>query len=67
MSKISLTATDFRNRLFDILNQTIKGGEFVIEKDGWTIRTEDGKPAGLFERSIEITKDKPRILTPSLD
>ncbi len=34
MNNASLTATEFRNRLFEILNYTIKGSEFVIEKDG---------------------------------
>ncbi len=37
--------------------------EVVIDKDGWTIRTKDGKLAGLFERSIAITKNSPLILT----
>lgn len=37
--------------------------ETVIDKDGWTIRTKDGKIAGLFERTIAITKAKPQILT----
>jgi methionyl aminopeptidase len=35
-----------------------------LDQDGWTIRTRDGKIAGLFERSIVITKDGPVILTP---
>lgn len=34
MSNSLLTATEFRNRLFEILNLTARGGEFVIEKDG---------------------------------
>lgn len=34
-----------------------------IDKDGWTIRTKDGKLAGLFERSIAITDNTPLILT----
>lgn len=32
-------------------------------KDGWTIKTADSSLAGLFERTIAITKNGPRILT----
>ena len=31
--------------------------------DGWTIKTKDGSLAGLFERTIAITKSGPAILT----
>jgi methionyl aminopeptidase len=34
-----------------------------VDRDGWTIRTKDGKLAGLYERTIAITKDTPLILT----
>ncbi|MGI8420320.1 MAG: type II toxin-antitoxin system Phd/YefM family antitoxin [Candidatus Levyibacteriota bacterium] len=34
MNNASLTATEFRNRCFEILTLTSKGDEFVIEKDG---------------------------------
>ncbi len=34
-----------------------------LDKDGWTIRTSDGTLAGLFERSILITKEGPILLT----
>lgn len=37
--------------------------QVVVDKDGWTIRTKDGKLAGLFERSIAITKSSPLVLT----
>jgi len=41
------------------------GPELVFaNKDGWTLATEDGSLAGLFERSLTITKDGPLILTP---
>jgi methionyl aminopeptidase len=33
------------------------------DEDGWTIRTQDGKPSAHFEHSILITKLQPRILT----
>lgn len=39
------------------------GKEVVLDEDGWTIRTEDGSLAGLFERSILITGKSPVILT----
>lgn len=32
-------------------------------RDGWTIRTEDGSISGLFERSVAITRSGPVILT----
>jgi len=31
--------------------------------DGWTIKTKDGSLAGLFERTVAITKEGPLILT----
>lgn len=34
-----------------------------INKDGWTIATNDGSVSGLFERTIAITKSGPLILT----
>ena len=37
--------------------------EVVLDKDEWTIRTEDGKLSGLYERTIAITKDGPLMLT----
>jgi methionyl aminopeptidase len=40
------------------------GGKGVmLDDDGWTIRTEDGSMAGLFERSIAITQSQPLVLT----
>ncbi|MCG2685922.1 methionyl aminopeptidase [Candidatus Parcubacteria bacterium] len=32
-------------------------------KDGWTAVTEDGKIAGLFEKTVAIHKDGPQVLT----
>jgi methionyl aminopeptidase len=37
--------------------------EVTLDRDGWTIRTADGKLAGLIERTIAITKDGPLMLT----
>lgn len=35
----------------------------VLDRDGWTIRSEDGSLSGLYERTIAITKDGPELLT----
>lgn len=32
--------------------------------DGWTIVTRDGSPSGLFEKTVAITSNGPKILTP---
>lgn len=37
--------------------------EVVLDRDHWTIRTADGKMAGLYERTIAITKAGPLMLT----
>jgi len=37
--------------------------DVMIDRDRWTIRTRDGKLAGLYERTIAITKDGPLMLT----
>lgn len=34
-----------------------------IESDGWTIKTKDGKIAGLFEETVAVTKNGPIVLT----
>jgi len=38
--------------------------EVVVQDDGWTISTKDGKISGLFEQTIAITKSSPLILSP---
>ena len=38
--------------------------EVVLENDGWTVCTKDGKISGLFEKTIAVTKEEPLILTP---
>jgi len=38
-------------------------GEVYIEKDGWTVKTKDGKPSVHFEHTIAVTKSGPLILT----
>ncbi len=34
----------------------------VIDEDGWTARTEDGKLSAHFEYSVAVTSDGPRVL-----
>ena len=41
-----------------------KGAEVVLESDGWTISTKNGRISGLFEKTIAITKNGPLVLTP---
>jgi len=41
-------------------------GEIVVEPDGWTISTQDGKMAALFEKTVLIGKNKTEELTPFL-
>lgn len=41
------------------------GSELIFaNKDGWTLKTEDGSLSGLFERTVAITKEGPLVLTP---
>ena len=35
----------------------------VVEEDGWTIVTSDGKISGLFEETIAVTKNGPLVIT----
>jgi len=37
--------------------------DLMIDEDGWTLKTDDGKLAGLFEDTLIITKELPLILT----
>ena len=39
------------------------GPDLKLDKDGWTLRTEDGSLAGLYERTVAITKNGPLVLT----
>jgi methionyl aminopeptidase len=38
-------------------------GEVVLEDDGWTIATQDGKMAGLFEGTVVVTSRGGEVLT----
>jgi methionyl aminopeptidase len=35
----------------------------VLESDGWTIATADGKISALFEETVAVTPDGPLVLT----
>jgi methionyl aminopeptidase len=37
--------------------------DVILDEDGWTIKTKDGKPAAHFEHSICITKGAPDVLS----
>ena len=37
--------------------------KLIVEEDGWTIRTRDGKISALFEETVAITKNGPKVLT----
>lgn len=37
--------------------------EVIIADDGWTIKTKDGKIAGLFEETVAVTNKGPIVLT----
>ena len=34
-----------------------------VLEDGWTIAMRDGKMSGLFEETVAVTKDGPKVLT----
>lgn len=38
-------------------------GDVVIENDGWTVRTADGKLSAHFEHTVAVTQNGPEILT----
>lgn len=43
---------------------TESNSELVLDKkDGWTIRTKDGKISGLFEKTVAVTRHGPVVLT----
>lgn len=44
----------------------MESGDVHIEKDGWTISTDDGSQGGLFEQTVAISKNGPIVLTPYL-
>lgn len=37
--------------------------ELVLSGDGWTLETKDGSLAGLFEKSVAVTRQGPLVLT----
>ncbi|MGB9911403.1 MAG: type I methionyl aminopeptidase [Microgenomates group bacterium] len=38
--------------------------DLVLDKDGWTLKTKDGKLSAVFEDTVLVTKKGPLILTP---
>lgn len=42
---------------------TLGGPELVLEKDGWTISTRDGKISALYEETVAVTEHGPLVLT----
>ena len=42
---------------------TMGSRHIVVERDGWTTRTRDRKPAAHFEHSITVHHGKPDILS----
>lgn len=39
------------------------GYEVVMDGDGWTVRTRDGKPSAHFEHTVAVTEDGGEVLT----
>lgn len=37
--------------------------DVVVDKDGWTVRTVDGKRSAQWEHTILVTENGPEILT----
>jgi methionyl aminopeptidase len=42
---------------------TTGNGEIRQDNDGWTLRTKDGKIAGLWEETVAVTRNGPVVLT----
>lgn len=44
--------------------QVVEGSDkWYLEKDGWTVRTQDGKNAAMFEYMVIVGKQQPTIMT----
>lgn len=39
------------------------GAEVVMDPDGWTVRTQDGRPSAHFEHTVAVTADGAEVLT----
>jgi methionyl aminopeptidase len=42
---------------------TSGSGRIIVDADGWTVRTADGRPSAHFEHTIVVTRDRPLIIT----
>jgi methionyl aminopeptidase len=59
------TGTKLKNGLVIAIEPMINlgGKEVYNDKDGWTVRTNDGKPSAHYEHSICVRKNKADILS----
>jgi methionyl aminopeptidase len=39
------------------------GADVVMERDGWTVRTADGRPSAHFEHTVAVTESGADVLT----
>jgi methionyl aminopeptidase len=39
------------------------GPDVVVDADGWTVRTRDGKPSAHFEHTVAVGEAGPIVLT----
>src|SRR5215469_2980142 len=42
---------------------TAGSGQVFLDKDGWTVRTVDGKPSAHYEHTLIITTERPLLVT----
>ncbi len=42
---------------------TLGGFEVTLDDDGWTVRTQDGRPAAHFEHTVAVTAGGAQVLT----
>lgn len=64
MDKISNTALLKKNMTIAVeVIYNMGKPDVKLDRDGWTIRTKDGKLAGLYERTIAVTDIDPEMLT----
>ncbi len=59
------SGTILREGMTIAIEPMVNAGNYRVKiaKDGWTVKSYDGRPSAHFEHTIEITKTKPNILT----
>lgn len=59
------TGPKLKNGMTIAIEPMVNSGVFdvYVERDGWTVRTKDGKPSAHFEHTIVINNDTPEILS----